>query len=378
MRNRDPRYRALLDVFADVLERDPASGAALAVSVAGDLVVDLWGGTADPRSGRPWGPDTLALTFSCSKGLVTSCVLMAAQDGQLELDAPVSDYWPAFGAAGKQDITVRMVLGHTAGVAALDTDLTLDDVLEGGPAVRAIEAQRPQWEPGTQHAYHAMTWGLILSELLRRTGRPLDEHFGRLTDFPGADTWLRADRADVDRVAPAAWDPARSDLDFPPDSPATPWRQRTMTRAITLGGAFEPGLVAPSSGLNDPVLQAAGIPGVGVVSTARSLAEVWARTIGSAPLLDPDTVRDATRCVADGPTALGTPPPHARWASGYMLRSGLAPMLGPGSFGHDGAGGQLCFADPDADVGFAFLTNNLRNRDDTRAADLVAALRDCL
>ena len=183
-------------------------------------------------------------------------------------------------------------------------------------------------------------------------------------------------------MAPAEWDRARSQLDFPPDEPSTPWRERALTRAITLGGAFDPALLGPGTGLNDPEVLTAGLPSVGVVSSAASMAEIWSRTVttthGGAALLEPHTVGDVTRCLAAGPTVLRTPPPHARWATGYMLRSGLAPMLGPRSFGHDGAGGQLCFADPDASVGFAFLTNRLRNRDDDRAAGLVDALRLCL
>jgi CubicO group peptidase (beta-lactamase class C family) len=265
----------------------------------------------------------------------------------------------------------------------LDVDLTLDQVQDGRPAVTAIEAQEPLWEPGTAHAYHAMTYGWLVAEILHRaTGRPLAEHFAELTAGPDNDTWLGLRPGDEDRLAEASWDPAKSDLRFPPDRPDTPWRQRTITRGVTLGAAFVPELVGPRIGLNDPAVLRHPVPAVGVVSSAPSLARIWAHTVGAVggqpALLGPDAISDAAHPWSEGETALATPPPHARWATGHMVRSPLAPMLTERSFGHDGAGGQLCFADPTHDVGFAFLTNVLRNRDDDRAARLVDALRRSL
>lgn len=370
------------ETFAALLEPDPL-GAAVAVYVDGELVVDLYGGVADRRTGRAWAADTLAITFSCSKALLASCAVRAAQDGLLDLDAPVAACWPEFGVAGKECVTTRMILSHTAGLPALDRRFTLSQVFEQQPVLRALEEQRPLWPPGTAHAYHAMTYGWLVAEILRRaTGVPLAEHFRRLTDGPGADTWLGIPRTEAGRVAGAEWDPDRSVLSFPEDSPATPVRPRSMTRAVTLGDAFSAELVGPGSGFNDPSVLAAGVPAVGVVSTARSLARIWSRTVvdtdGLPALLTPRTIADATRPIADGPGWRSAPPPHARWATGYMLRSGLAPMLSESSFGHDGAGGQLCFADPEARVGFAYVTNLLRNRADDRAARLVAAVRDAI
>ncbi len=379
----DSRFELVVDVFQRIVADDAEGGAALAVYVSGDAVVDVWGGTADPATRRPWTRDTLAVMFSCTKALLTTCAVRASQEGRLDLDAPVAGYWPRFGSRGKERVTARMVLSHSAGLAALDADLTLAEVCDGAPVVRALEAQRPLWQPGTGHAYHAMTFGWLVAEILRRaTGEPLARHFDRLFGGPDSDTWLGLPASEAARVAPAAWDRGRSALDFAPDVPGVPWMRRAATRAITLGRAFDPELVGPRSGFNDPEVLAAGIPGVGAVSTARSLARAWSTTIvpteGGKPLLEPEPIADATRCLAEGESAFGSPAPHARWGTGYMLASELAPMLSSRSFGHDGAGGQLSFADTGADVGFAFLTNRLRNLHDRRAATVVGALRWCL
>ncbi|MBB5788453.1 serine hydrolase domain-containing protein [Jiangella mangrovi] len=374
-------FAPVAEVLAELLAEDPAAGAAVAVHAGGRPVVDAWGGLADPRTGAPWTGRTLALTFSCTKGLLAACAVLAAQEGRLDLDAPVADVWPAFGAHGKDAVSTRMVLSHSAGLPALDADLSRADALAGTPVVAALEAQRPLWTPGTGHAYHAMTYGWLVAEILRRaTGEPLSAHVARLAGGP--DLWLGLPAAATARLAAAGWDRARSQLTFPADAPTTPWRPRTITRAITLGGAFGPELVGDGAGLDDPAVLAAGLPAVGVVSTARALARTWSRvavaTEGEPALLKPDAVADATRPQAEGPGVLDLPPPHARWATGFMLRSPIAPMLAESSFGHDGAGGQLAFADPVAGVGFAYLTNRLRNHGDDRADRLVTALRTVL
>jgi CubicO group peptidase (beta-lactamase class C family) len=379
----EPEYAAVIAAFAEILADAPGGGAALAVWVGGRPVIDAWGGLARPRDAVPWTRDTLAVTFSCTKGLLATCALRAAEREGLDLDGPVAAYWPELRAAAAPGLTARAVLAHRAGLPALDVDLTLQQVQDGNSALAALEAQEPLWEPGTAHAYHAMTYGWLVAELLcRATGRSLREHFDELTVGPDNDTWLGLRPGHRDRLAEASWDPAGSDLQFPPDRPDTPWQQRTITRAITLGGAFAPELIGPGTGFNDPEMLRHPIPAIGVVSSAQSLARIWAYTIGAVDgrpaLLGPHAVTEAARPLSEGETALATPPPHARWATGHMVRSPVAPMLTDRSFGHDGAGGQLGFADPIHDVGFAFLTNVLRNRGDNRSARLVAALRGAL
>lgn len=380
-----PAYELVVDSFTRAVGAAPPGGGSLAVYVAGELVVDVWAGIARPRQKTPWREDTLAVTFSCTKGLLASCALLAAQRGELELDSPVASYWPEL-AAGPV-VTPRMVLSHRAGLPALDADLTTEEALAGTQAVAALERQRPLWTPGSGHAYHAMTYGWLVAEILHRsTGRSLTQHLDDLLTGPegygGRDTWLGLPPDGEARLAEAAWDLSASDLRFPPDNPGVGWRRRTITRSITLGGAFPPELVGPGTGFNDSEIVRRGVPALGIVSTARSLARSWARLVtpmdGAPALLNAASRADAARCRSEGRTVLGTPGPHARWASGHMLRSTLAPMLSELSFGHDGAGGQLCFADPGTQVGFAFLANVLRNRDDTRSRSIVDALGESL
>jgi len=380
-----PAYEPVVAAFDRAVRAAPPGGGALTVYVGGERVVDVWAGLARPREQTPWRHDTLAGTFSCTKGLLASCALLSAQHGSLDLDEPVAAYWPELVAGHR--VTPRMVLSHRAGLAALDVDLTREEALAGSAAVAGLERQQPLWEPGTGHAYHAMTYGWLVAEILyRATGRSLTEHLDALLECPeedgGRDTWLGLPPDGDTRLAEATWDPAASDLRFPPDNPDVDWRRRTITRSITLGAAFTPELVGPGTGFNDPEVLRRGVPALGVVSSARSLARSWARLVtpleGGAPLLDASSCVDAARCRSAGPSVLGTPGPHPRWASGHMVHSALAPMLSNASFGHDGAGGQLCFADPRAGVGFAWLTNVLRNRGDRRAGSMVDALRGCL
>ena len=178
-----PAFTRVVTAFATAVTEVMPGGGALAVYVGGQVVVDVWAGIARPRESAPWQADTLAVTFSCTKGLLASCLLLAAQDGDLDLDEPVAEYWPTL-AAGHQ-ITPRLVLAHRAGLAALDVDLTREEALDGLAAVTALERQQPLWEPGTGHAYHAMTYGWLVAEILRRaTGRPLADHLDRLFDHP--------------------------------------------------------------------------------------------------------------------------------------------------------------------------------------------------
>jgi CubicO group peptidase (beta-lactamase class C family) len=188
----DEGYGPVADAFyANFLERGDL-GAACAVYVAGRKVVDLWGGLADRRTQRPWEAETSAVIFSCSKGLLAICAYLLGQDGRLDLDSPVANYWPEFGQAGKESLTVRCVLAHRAGLPALDVDLTREEVIAWQPVVRAIESQRPLWAPGTAHSYHPLTYGWLVGEVIRRiTGLMPGVYFRQAIGDPlGLHTWI--------------------------------------------------------------------------------------------------------------------------------------------------------------------------------------------
>jgi len=165
----EPGFESVVSAFADNFSQHGDVGAACALYHRGRCVVDLWGGMADLASARPWEQDTVVLVFSAAKGPTTTCIHRLVERGLLDLELPIAHYWPEFGCNGKEAITTRMVLSHQAGLAAIDGELSLEQVLAWDPVVQAIAAQAPNWEPGTAHGYHARSFGWILGELLRRT-----------------------------------------------------------------------------------------------------------------------------------------------------------------------------------------------------------------
>lgn len=161
-------FGPVADVFRDNFATRGEIGAGLVVYVDGRPVVDLYGGIADPATGRPWTRDTPAVVFSCTKGILAVCAYLLVQADELDLAAPVTRYWPEFGANGKADIPLRLLFTHQAGLPALDRDLSREQVIAWDPVIAAIEEQRPLWEPGTAYTYHALTYGWLVGEVIRR------------------------------------------------------------------------------------------------------------------------------------------------------------------------------------------------------------------
>ncbi|GLW11617.1 esterase [Microtetraspora sp. NBRC 13810] len=372
----DEGYGAVADVFSRNFAEYGELGAAVAVFAGGRKVVDLWGGIADERTGRPWEEDTIVPVFSCAKGVVSVCVHLLAQQGRLDLDAPVGRYWPEFARDGKESITTRMVLGHRAGLPVLDRVLTFEEVTAWTPVVHAIEEQKPLWEPGSAHEYHGHVFGFLLGEVIRRiTGLTPGAYFREaVADELGLSTWIGLPPDEVGRLARLAEAGGR---------PAMPGPETLITRMVTMNGAFVfPGLEEPH-GWNDPALLTAEIPGAGAVSSANGLAGLYAAAAtgvgGSARLLGRDTVTDAVREQSAGVSWSGFPDLGGRWGSGFLLDAPrFRPTLGPRSFGNDGAGGQFAFGDDEYGVGFAYVANRMIGHGDGRATGLVAALRGCL
>ncbi|MEU5960463.1 serine hydrolase domain-containing protein [Micromonospora parva] len=369
------RYGRVADVFRDNFTARGEVGAAVTVYVRGRKVVDLYGGVADTRTGRQWDRDTPVVVFSCTKGMLAICAYLLVQQGRLDLDAPVTRYWPEFGQHGKAHIPVRWLLTHQAGLPALDRPLTLDEVLAWDPVIKAIEAQAPLWEPGTAHGYHPMTYGWLVGEVIHRiTGQLPGAFFADTLAGPlGLRTWLGLPAAESDSVA---WGLA------PPPDP-DPFEEPVAERGITMGGAFA--FPADADGLvsfNDDAIRAAGVPGAGAVSTADGLARLYAACVSDldgGPLFTTASVDDAVVVRSRGQQRHGPPDTGQRWGTGFLLHSPPArPLLGERSFGHDGAGGNLAFADAEHQVGFGYVVNQMRGMGDERANRLTAALRTCL
>jgi CubicO group peptidase (beta-lactamase class C family) len=377
-------YGAVADEFLRNFRERGDVGAGCTAYVDGRIVVDLWAGTADRRTGRPFERDSATVIFSCTKGVMAVCAYLLVQEGRLDLDLPIAHYWPEFAQAGKERITVRQALAHRAGLSYLDTDLTLDDVVAWDPVIRAIEVQRPHTAPEDGHAYHASTIGWLIGEVVRRiTGLSPGANFRAVLGDPlDLDTWIGLPAEARNQVAWMEPPLPDDDSEFAKGF-ARLANEPNLVRAMSLGKAFafpsEDGQVT----FNDPVIQAAEIPGAGGISSAASLARLYAACVtgvdGGAALLTTESIADGLRVQSAGPQLTGQPDDGARWGTGFQIASAPAqPLLGPGSFGHTGAGGQLAFADVDHGASFAYVTNQMGGYGDARARLLVEALRSAL
>ena len=389
-------FEPVRDAFAANFESHGDLGAGVAVYVGGELVVDLVGGTADATGDAettPYGTDALQLVFSTTKGAAAVCANLLMQRGELDPDTLVTDVWPEYGQAGKEDTTVAMLLDHQAGVPVVDDPPTLDEVLQVTPIVEALAAQAPLWEPGTAHGYHALTYGWLVGEVVRRVdGRDIGQFFAEEVAGPlGLDFWIGLPDAEQDRVVPlVASAPSADDFDMSSLDPeilpllqdlATAFLdpQSTTTRALMLDGRFLLG--GGRIAWNLPEVRASQIPAANGVTNARSLAKMYAACVGEVDgvrLLDDATLKQATAERSSGRDRVLVMP--TRFGLGFMLTSGFSPLLGEGSFGHPGAGGSLGFGDPDHQVGFGYVMSRMNSglSNDPRTRGLIEALRGCL
>lgn len=348
-------------------------GAALAIEIDGRPVVDLWGGHVDAARTQAWRRDTLCVVFSNTKPATALCAHKLAEAGALDLDQPVAALWPEFAQAGKRDVTPRMLLDHTAGLPVVDAPLAEGAVYDWTHMSRLLARQAPRWEPGTRVSYHAMTFGWLVGELVRRvSGQSLGQFFRHEFAVPLAlDFWIGLPESEEPRVAP---------LLLPPPGPGQPPRNAferlvrddpTSIPALYLGnsGGWRP------DGFNTRAGHAAELGASNGITDARSLARLYGtlamggqrgtrrllaeRTLAAAAQISAATHRDATLQV---PT---------RFGAGFMRRmdnrSRPAPdggvtdsaLLPDDAFGHCGAGGSVAFASPARRLGLAYVMNQL-------------------
>jgi len=377
-----PGFERVKDAFAANFEKHGDLGAAFSLYHRGEMVVDLWGGVADEQSRRPWAEDSIALVFSSTKGATAICAHLLAQRGELDLDAPVARYWPEFAAAGKQDIPVRWLLSHQVRLPVFDNPLTVEEFLAWEPPVKALAAQRPVWEPGTTHGYHAGTYGWLVGEVIRRiSGKSVGTFFADEVAGPlGLDFWIGLPESEETRVVPIT----SVDLqggDF--DEQALTQNQRKL-----LAASREPNslLNRPSTtgtlDSNSREYHAAEIPAGNGITDARSLARMYASLIGDGVdgvrLLSDETVARASAEQAYGRDEVLQLP--TRFGLGFALHSKEISLGQPGAFGHSGAGGSLGFADPKAGIGFGYVMNKMQlvAGDDPRTLTLIAAVHESL
>jgi CubicO group peptidase (beta-lactamase class C family) len=368
-----PGWGPVADTFARNFSDAGDVGAAVCCYVDGVAVVDLWAGAADPDGPRPWTQDTVANVFSCTKGLMATVVNQLIGEGAVDPDAPLARYWPEFAANGKAGITVRQVLSHQAGLAAIEGTFTLDEALSWTPVVDALAAQAPNWEPGTRHGYHMRSFGWLTGELVRRvTGLTPDQAWRqRVADPLGLSAWIGMPVEDQDRCArllPPTGESLDIDALLGPDS---------LTARVFAGPS---GLFHYDDMWNTAQLRGAVLPSSSGIADARSLARVYAACIGQVDgvrLLDPATATAAAQTQVEGDDAVLLTP--TSFALGYMVGLSLPPDAGPLAFGHAGAGGSLGYADPGQGLGFGYVMNQMRmDPDDRRSLDLAAAVHAAL
>ncbi len=359
----DTHFRHVDEAFRENFASRGELGAAVCVIVDGRVVVDLWGGTADHRTGRPWTRDTLTMIFSATKAATALCAHVLASRGAIDLDLPACRYWPEFTAAGKEHIPVSMLLNHQAGLPAIETPLPPEALFDWDTLTRALAAQAPYWEPGSQHGYHAMTFGWLVGDIVRRvSGRSLADFFRTEIAAPlGLDFWIGLPESHEPRVAR---------LRMAPYSPnPTPLLSAMMNRESLTAKAFlNPRALMMPGQANSREVHAAEIPAAGGIATARALAGMYAPLASGGKrdgveLVGTDSMQRMSRVESQGPDRILLLP--TRFASGFMKSVDNRPdnsvLMGPNAaaFGHCGAGGSIGMADPTANVAVGYVMNQL-------------------
>ncbi len=367
----EPGFESVRDAFLANFELNGEVGAAVCAYVGGRPVLDLWGGVADPASGRRWSEDTVVPVFSSTKGVTAVGANLAIERGLIHTDAAVASIWPEFAAAGKGSITVRQVLSHQAGLPLVEGDFTLDEVLSWDPVVTALAAQSPLWPPGSQHGYHMRTYGWLVGELLRRASGVSPGRFLReeVSDPLGLQFWVGL---------PAEVEPRVAQL-VPPENSLrealAPFGESMLLARVF---ANPSGLFDYDHMWNTRQLHACELPSSNGIGDARSLARLYASLIGDGVdgvrTLQPATVAAATVEQVRGPDAvIGA---ETRFGLGFMLGASFGASNPPACFGHAGAGGSLAFADPASGLAFGYVMNDLRfDPGDPRSEGLVNAVR---
>lgn len=375
----DEGFGAVVDAFeANFTERGEL-GAAFSLYVDGKCAVDLHGGVADKASGRPWTDDTLQLVFSTTKGIASTCIAKLVDEGKLRYDQPVSDIWPELRAA-KDGLRVDELLSHQGGLIAYDTPLTFDQVMDIAQVVAALEAQEPLWTPGEAHGYHAITFGYLAGELVRRVdGRSLGRYLADEIAGPlDLEFYVGLPESEEPRVSTLELAPPPSDPDELKMMAAVLGPGTNGYRALSLDGVIR---MAPENHFNSRALHATEMPAANGITNARSLAKLYAATCGEVDgvrLFGADTLDAARTERVNGPDKSLIK--DSRFGAGFWLHDAGTPMIQDGSYGHPGAGGSLGFANPELGIGYGYVMNQMGGglTGDPRANALNDAVRASL
>ncbi|WP_306329376.1 serine hydrolase domain-containing protein [Streptomyces venezuelae] len=372
----DPRFTAVREAFEANFRGREELGAAVSVQLHGETVVDLWGGWADAARTRPWERDTVVNVWSTTKGVTALCAHLLADRGLLDLDAPVAAYWPEFAAAGKEALPVRHLLSHRAGLSGLREPLSLAEFYDWEVTTARLAATEPWWEPGTRSGYHALTYGFLVGEVVRRVTGQLPGAFLReeITGPLGIDFSIGLPEEEAARAA---------ELVHPRTS--APGEQAAVF--AQLEPAAQAALANPLVGVaeaNSPEWRAAELPAANGHGTARAVARLYGIYAGRGlsdgrRVLSEAAVERAREGQGAGrDLVLGAGFAHDTECGLGLWLSGPNASYGPNprAFGHDGFGGSCGLADPEAGVSLGYVMNRMGPRiaDDPRKTALVEAV----
>lgn len=369
-----PRFRAVVHEFERNFSDRAEVGASFAVFHDGRMVVDLWGGLSHQSRGSPWRQDTIQMIWSGTKGLVAVCILLLIERGVIKLDEPVASYWPEFATEGKQDVLVRHVMSHTAGVPGLSHAVSNEDFANWQLMSDLVAAERPLWSAGSKLYYHSYTYGWICSQLVKRTdGRSLGRFFAEEVAEPlGLELWIGL---------PEDVEPRTSTMHLWPRWGQGPnLKEDPVQSTVWTGPRLVLGQPLP---WNSRTFHEAEIAGANAIGTARSVARLYgclARggEIDGFRLLREQSIEIGKKHLAEGwDPATGSP---KAYGVGFALQT-HSRQFGPVAvaFGHGGAGGSIHGAWPAERIGFSYAMNEMRDElVDARAAALLRALYSAL
>ncbi len=354
-----PRFAKVSDAFEQNFALHDEIGAAVAVWVDGELVVDLWVGSAEASGTWPWREDTLASVLSATKGLTSTCVHQLADRGQIDLQAPVARYWPEFAQAGKKDITVAMVMGHRSGAIGPRAPMRWQDVADWDLVCERLAAAEPWWQPGTAQGYHMTTFGFIVGEVFRRvTGTTVGQYLRAEIGEPlAADVYIGLPDAERHRCAEIVGKPhtrailaeARA-----PECPATLAEHPKAGLAVAMGFASDDELGCE----NRKLWQQLEFPGTNGYVSALGLATFY-NALAQEKLLSRREMELARVSQGGFETdlVLGRRVAEHGWGLGYMLNQHCVNGPNPRIFGHGGMGGSFAFVDLEHRIGYAYVMN---------------------
>ena len=359
----DPGFEAVRDAFAQLVSSGEETGAGLTVIHQGRAVVDICGGWADAARTRAWTHDTMVNTFSVTKAFAALALFVLVERGRAALDDRVADHWPEFATAGKADTTIRQVLAHQAGLPAFPVPRTFDDVGDWNLLTSDLAGAGPEWPPGTAHGEHALTYGHLVGELVRRIdGRSLDRFLREEVTGPwGLDFALGLDAGEQARAA---------ELEY--GNPAWVSEMLGEPGSLRHRALGNPSGCLDITNLNSPLWREALVPAVNGHGSSRACARLYAGLLAGGELegvrlLGEATVAEMTRPHAEGRDRL----------LDWDILWGLGVQIEPtGEWGMGGIGGCDAFADPGRGYAYAYLTRRLADHE--RSNGLIDVVNACL